>query len=258
MTGAGALRPTRFVWIRAAFENPSSAFTAARELIEEDWASEKGRLGVIGDFVLAPLHGAAARSFQTLHFDFGIPVDPQSPQDLARYTALTIPTSALEVSASTRLVALSALLAQRQWPERATLLADLIGYGKSHGSWAGSEGYSEGSLARLLEAAAGSARLPSVKTDPDFLCGMEFDSLAAEEAFLHRLGLDVQAVEVEIPLRPGDLLVFDNLAYAHGRRGSRKAGELHQRIYGQRSMSVAGQRAVRDRFLSAFAPARAY
>jgi hypothetical protein len=152
----------------------------------------------------------------------------------------------------TRLVPLEALLGQRRWPDRATLLDNLIAYGESHGAWDDADGYCEGSLGRVVEAAAGAPRLPSVKSTPGFLCGMEFDNLAAEVSFFKCLGLDVDAVQVEVPLRPGDLLVFDNLALAHGRRGSRRPGELHQRIYGQRSLSPAAQRGLRDRFLAVF------
>jgi alpha-ketoglutarate-dependent taurine dioxygenase len=82
---------------------------------------------------------------------------------------------------------------------------------------------------------------------------MEFNTLAAEFDFFGRLGLDVAAVEIEIALRPGDLLVFDNLALAHGRRGSRSPGELHQRVYGHQSLSPTGQRFLRDDLLSLFA-----
>jgi hypothetical protein len=147
-------------------------------------------------------------------------------------------------------VSLRALLGQRGWPERATLLGNLISYGESHGAWDDADGYSEGSLARLVEAAAGTRRLPSVKSTPGFLCGMEFDNLTAELSFFDRLGLDVGAVQVEVPLHPGDLLVFDNLALAHGRRGTRRPGELHQRVFGQRSVAPAAQRALRDRVLA--------
>ena len=39
-------------------------------------------------------------------------------------------------------------------------------------------GYSEGSFARVIDAVGPSTPLlPSVKTDPDFLCGNEFDAL---------------------------------------------------------------------------------
>jgi hypothetical protein len=85
---------------------------------------------------------------------------------------------------------------------------------------------------------------------------MEFDTLAAELAFFTGFGLDVNTVEVEVPLRPGDLVVFDNLALAHGRLGSRRPGELHQRVYGHRLLPPPGQRALRDRFLAAFGERR--
>ncbi len=191
---------------------------------------------MIGDFILPPPDGQITRDFQTLHFDFGVPLLPMRDQDVARYTALFIPPSAVRVTALTRLVPLDALLAQRRWPDRETLLDNLMAYGESHGAWDDAEGYSEGSLARVLEAVVGTPRLPSVKSTPGFLCGMEFDDLAAELSFFQCLGLDVEAVQVEVPLRPGDLLVFDNLGLAHGRRGSRRPGELHQRVYGHRSL----------------------
>ena len=178
--------------------------------------------------------------------------DPLCDQDVARYTALFIPRSAVGVMAMTRLVPLRALLGQRPWPDQATLLKNIVAYGKSHGAWDDADGYCEGSLGRVVEAAAGTPRLPSVKHTPGFLCGMEFDTLAAELSFFTSLGLDLGAVQLEVPLRPGDLLVFDNLALAHGRRGSRRPGELHQRVYGCRSLSSADQCAPRERFLAAF------
>jgi hypothetical protein len=225
----------------------------SQELIGECTGSNgHGALSVIGDFILAPCDGKATRDFQTLHFDFGVPVRPLRDQDVGRYTALFIPPSSVGVTAATRLVSLAALLGQRPWPDRVTLLDNLVAYGQSHGGWDDAEGYCEGSLGRLVEAAAGAPRLPSVKSTPGFLCGMEFATLTGELDFFKRLGLDVGAVEVEIPLRPGDLLVFDNLALAHGRRGSRRRGELHQRVYGHRQLVPAAQRALRDRFLAAF------
>jgi hypothetical protein len=181
-----------------------------------------------------------------------LPLDPRRDQDVARYTALSIRRPAAGATAVTRLVPLNALLGQRDWPDKATLLGNLVAYGVSHGAWNDADGYSEGSLARIVEAAAGAARLPSVKSTPGFLCGMEFDGVAAELSFFERLGLDVAAAQIEIPLGPGDLLVFDNLALAHGRRGSRRPGELHQRVYGHRSMPPGAQCTLRDRFLAVF------
>lgn len=229
------------------------AFAYSADLIaERTVARGHDALSVIGEFILPPLDGVATRPFQTLHIDFGVPLRPVRDQDVARYTALFVPHCAAGVSAVTRLVPLAALLGQRRWPDRATVLTNLMAYGESHGSWDDADGYCEGSLARVVEAAAGAPQLPSVKSSPGFLCGMEFDDIAAELRFFECLGLDVEAVQVEVPLRPGDLLVFDNLTLAHGRRGSRRPGELHQRIYGHRSFSPAAQHALRDRFLAVF------
>jgi hypothetical protein len=254
MGGASSsLRNAGFVWVRSAFATAAAAFARSQELIEDCSAgNEEDALSVIADYILPPPDGEVTRDFQTLHFDFGLPVDPQHDQDVARYTALYISRSATGVTAVTRLVSLDALFRQRSWPDRTMLLSNLLAYGESHGAWVDSDGYAEGSLARLVEAAIGAPRLPSVKSTPGFLCGMEFDSLATELTFFEELDLDVGAVQVEVALRPGELLVFDNLRLAHGRRGSRMPGELHQRIYGYRSLPLAAQRALRDLVLATF------
>ena len=233
---------------------PDDAFALAGGVVERCFAAEGfGRLEVIGDFILPPHGGQETRDFQTLHFDFGLPLDPRVDWDVARYTALFIPAGAARVSTVTRLVPLAVLLAQRTWPSRPELVRRLAGYGRTHGAWDDASGYVEGSLARLVEAAAGTAPLlPSVKADPAFLCGTEFDSLRAELEFFERHDLDVTAVQVEIALQPSELLVFDNLALAHGRRGIRRPGELRQRVFGHRGLSPTAQRRVRDRVLTAF------
>src|ERR1700733_13565130 len=112
-----ALRQAGFVWIQSAFATPAAAFACSRELIEECTAANgHGALSVIGEFILPPPDGEPTRDFQTLHFDFGVPLRPQRAQDVARYTALYIPPSTVGVTAVTRLVALGALLQQRRWP----------------------------------------------------------------------------------------------------------------------------------------------
>jgi hypothetical protein len=190
VTGAcSALRESGFVWIRSAFASPAAAFTKSLELIEECTAlNGHDALSVIGDFILPPPDGKETRDFQTLHFDFGVPLRPLREQDVARYTALFIPRSAVRVTAVTRLVRLDALPGQRRWPGRAALLDNLMAYAESHGAWDDADGYYEGSLGRVAEAAVGTPRLPSVKSTPGFLCGMEFDNLAAELSFFRFLG----------------------------------------------------------------------
>jgi hypothetical protein len=48
-------------------------------------------MSIIGSFVVAPLDGGETRDLQTLHFDFGLPLDPKIEQQVARYTALSVP-----------------------------------------------------------------------------------------------------------------------------------------------------------------------
>jgi len=248
------LRSSGFVRIDERFRTAAEAFELASSVIEARYSEDGlGPLSIIGDFVLPPVEGTKARDFQTLHFDFGLPLDPKVDQDVARYTALYVSAGARDVSAVTRLVPLGALLEQRAWPARAELLESLVAYGQTHGAWDDARGYVEGSLARIVEAAAGTPpNLPSVKLDHDFLCGLEFDGLRAELAFLAQHGLRVEDVAIDVALQPGELLVFDNLALAHGRRGTRAPGELRQRVFGHRGLAPAGQRELRDRVLSAF------
>jgi hypothetical protein len=249
-----------FVWLRDGRADPPDAFETARALIEARCAADGlAPLSLVGDFVLPAPDGQPSRDFQTLHFDFGVPLDPKVEADVGLYTALHIPPGFGPVSAVTRLVPLAALLSQREWPSRTELLDRLAAYGETHGAWNDDHGYVEGSLARIVEAAAGAPALPSVKLEPGFLCGLEFDSLGAELRFFERHSLPLAEVAVEVPLSPGGLLVFDNLAVAHGRRGGRQPGELQQWVFGERAVAVGRQRELRDRLLAAFgAPAADY
>ena len=223
--GAVALSDRGFWLAGGDFPSCDEAFEAARAVVGRRCGADGVEpLAVIGDFVIPPADGVPSRDFQTLHFDFGLPLVPAVAQDVARYTALHIARSAADASATTRLVPLAALLRGREWPERAELLARFVAYGQTHGAWDDSQGYTEGSLARVIEAAAAASPvLPSVKANPDFLCGTEFDSLSAELAFFLRHGMDVEALAIDVALRPGQLMVFDNLALAHGRRGASTA-----------------------------------
>ncbi len=251
------LEPQGFAWVRGNLGGADEAFAAARALIDARAAVDGGTaLAAVGDFVLPPPDGHESRGFQTLHFDFGLPLNPKVEQDVGRYTALHIPSGFGRVSAVTRLVPLAPLLGQRAWPAPAELRARFAAYGRTHGAWDDERGYVEGSLARLVEAAAGSGELPSVKAEPGFLCGTEFENLRSELRFFERHSLDIEAVQVEVPLSPGELLVFDNLAVAHGRRGVRRPGELRQWVFGETGLAPAGQAEWRDRVLVAFGGSR--
>ncbi len=248
LTGAG------FTILPGPFPAAGEAFEAAAALLDAVPPDlDRSALEVLGDFVIPPADGPPSRDFQTLHFDFGLPVDPVVPADVARYTALHAPIDHVPSTAQTRLVALDALLSQAEWPESGDLVSRLTAYGETHGNRADAQGYVEGSLARIVEAAAGGEpQLPSVRADPDFLCGNEFGSLTAELDFFAGHGLAVLDAQRQVTIDPGAVLVFDNLALAHGRRGARQPGGLLQRVFGHRGLDVDGQRQLRDRVLASF------
>lgn len=242
-----------FVHIGGPFASIAGAWDAAESLINAATASDTA-LEVLGEFVIPPVSGPPSRDFQTLHHDFGLPLAPAAPADTARFTALHVTAAAPASNALTRLVPLRPLLAGYAWPDRDELVRRFKHYGDTHGAWENTAGYIEGSLARIVEAALSQPPvLPSVK-DPGFLCGNEFVDIEAEVEFFTCRGLHVDTVGVEIALRPGELLVFDNLMLAHGRRGIRHPGELHQRVFGHPLLTVDKQLELRDRVLTAFNP----
>lgn len=170
---------------------------------------------------------------------------------MARFTALYVATDRPVPDALTRIVRLDGILAGAPAITADRLRARLEAYGATHGAFDDAAGYYEGSLARLLEAAHPDAPvLPSLKSDPDFLCGTEFATINAETRFLAARGLDADAAEIAIALSPGELLLFDNLRHAHGRRGRRLPGELHQRVFGHRALPASDQRRLFDAVLA--------
>ncbi len=259
MTGTSAhedrntLAATGVVRIPGPFPRPEQAWSETRAVIDRA-SGGQGSLGIIGEFVVPPADGPPSRDFQTLHFDFGLPLDPVVPADVARFTALHMPAEVPTSNAVTRLVPLGPLLASRPWPHVDELVRRFAAYGHSHGAWDDSAGYAEGSLARIVEAALGEPPvLPSVKTHPSFLCGNEFASLSDELEFFVERGLRLDAVEIDVRLGPGEILIFDNLRLAHGRRGTRRPGELNQRIFGHSALVVERQLDLRAGVLAAFA-----
>ena len=255
--GAAELVERGFVYLQGAPPDKRAAWVVAREVFDaaaqvERSALEMPRLEIVGEFTIPPV-GAIRREFQILHIDFGVPIQSCEAVDVVRFTALYVDSRQAPTTAFTRVVPLHALLGQRRWPARRALVAKLRSYGAT--GQAG-PGHVEGILARLVEAADGCSALPST-ADPAFLCGMEFGSVEAEQAHFARHGLSLDSVERRIALGPGDLLLFDNLAVAHGRVGKRRHEELHQLCVGYRGLDAGRQRAALDSVLDAFGAADA-
>ncbi len=217
--------------------------TAAARGFDALWVGLPG-LEVVGEFTVPP-PGVVQRDFQALHFDFGVPRLTGQTVPVSRFTALYLDRQSAGSGAATRIVPLRLLLGQRGWPAGPVLAERLCRDGVDA---------VEGMLARVIEAADQSHDLPAKDAD-GFLCGMEFSALADERGYFARHGLQLAAAEEEFVLSPGELLVFDNLSTAHGRRGRRNTGELHQLCIGFASLDLAGQATLLDRILASFTPA---
>jgi hypothetical protein len=200
-------------------------------------------LDVVGEFTVPP-PGVVQRDFQALHIDYGVPRLAGPPVAVARFTALYLDGQRPGSGTATRVVPLRPLLGQRRWPARAVLAGRLC-------ADAGDGTLVEGILARIIEAADQGRGLPDREAD-GFLCGMEFATLDEERHYFARHGMRLAAAEEEIVLSSGELLLFDNLAVAHGRRGRRDAGELHQLCIGFGSLDLTGQATLLDRILAGF------
>lgn len=249
---AAELLDAGFVHLRARHECKKAAWSCARAVFREAARADglgagMGPLAVVGEFRLPP-PDARRRDFQALHIDFGLPVVPGGPTDAARFTALYVDHDRPRTDASTRLVPLREFLGQRAWAETDVLVERLRGYGGA------AAGYVEGILARLVEAADGSPTLPPAG---HVLCGMEFETLVQERDHFAERGLDLDAVERRVRLAPGELLMFDNLATAHGRVGLRGPLELRQLCVGFRGLDAAAQSVLLRRVVGAFARRRA-
>jgi hypothetical protein len=96
---AAGLNAERFVRIEGPFRTSAAALEAAGALVEA-CQLERGLppVSIVGDFVIPPVDGAPSRDFQTLHFDFGLPLDPKVAQDVACYTALHVPADVAQTS----------------------------------------------------------------------------------------------------------------------------------------------------------------
>jgi hypothetical protein len=81
---------------------------------------------------------------------------------------------------------------------------------------------------------------------------MEFSSRAEERAHLFARGLELDGVEERVFLAPGEVLLFDNLATAHGRLGLRAPRELRQLCVGYARLEKRAQRVLLGRVLDAF------
>src|SRR3954463_850304 len=126
-SSAAELLERGFVCLRGGAPAKRAAWAVAREVFDSAApvgrsALDMPRLETVGEFTIPPV-GAIRREYQTLHIDFGVPIDGCEALDVARFTALYVDSRQPSTTALTRVVPLRALLGQRRWPGRHALVA---------------------------------------------------------------------------------------------------------------------------------------
>jgi hypothetical protein len=193
----------------------------------------------------------------------GQPLVSCSTQTLYLIVGLYRSPEAGETTAFTRVVFVPELLRQRGWPPVAEVERRLLRYVEAHGDgWYRPEPLNTFRLAcfaRVLDAVTEAHELTDYvdKTTGDWFSDQaQRDGsigMRNEAAFYRRCGVDLAAVEEQVRLSAGDLLVIDNVRAVHGRFGKRRPQELFQFLYGVRSGNLADIDAIRAFLVGAFA-----
>lgn len=182
-------------------------------------------------------------SFQALHFDMGLPLVERPRQSAFLASMLYVPLDREPGTALTRIVSVRGLLGQRSFGAVRACDDRLKAYADAHGDgWRQPRRHITGRLgclARVVDAMLEEPELTALfdrATWEWFRDGPASEDgeveLSREVAWWARHGYAVEDVETRIQLRPGDLLLIDNVRCAHGRIGSRRAEELWQVMWG--------------------------
>lgn len=184
------------------------------------------------------------RSFQALHFDMGQPIISESNQTMYILLALYKPKNSKPSLAKTRVVSIKKLLSRKKFGDEKMIEKKLINYAKNHG-----DGWKKpcrvntfrlACFARVLDAITGENKLAE---EIDYTTGQWFnqnnkqDGLENEKRFFSAYGLNLKSAEEQINVKPGQLLIVDNMRCVHGRVGPRNPKEIYQFLFGVKSVS---------------------
>ncbi len=193
-----------------------------------------------------------ATSFQVLHFDMGHPFLESRDQLYVSHVGIYLPkTTSHKVTARTRLVELEGLLKPLQLsPQKIEEL--LLRYVEQYGDgWTNHNTYRLACFIRFLDALGDK---PELQEHIDKTVGQWFENDVKvgatnahqkELAFYRKHGIDLAQLEHQIALKPGQLLLLDNIRVIHGRTGKRRTKELFNYMWGVEKISPLDITALR-------------
>jgi hypothetical protein len=194
-----------------------------------------------------------ASSFQILHFDMGHPFLESDGQLFVSHVGIYLPkTTSHKITARTRLVELEGLLKNRHLPPQETE-KKVIAYVKAHGDgWTDHNTYRLACFARFIDALNSRYELED-QTDKTvgqwFQNDDKLDETGAHEketAFYAKHGVELDKLEHQIALKPGQLLILDNTRVVHGRIGKRRTKELFNFMWGIQAVTPEDITALRQ------------
>ncbi|MBS1507229.1 MAG: hypothetical protein JSS79_11340 [Bacteroidetes bacterium] len=207
---------------------------------------------------------AISESFQALHFDMGLPLDPDlaAGSSLFNFAALYVPYNVVNPHASTRLLPLRRLSLS---PDRA-LASKLDVYVKEYGDGWAKPSYVNtgrlGSLARVLDSLNAEPQLTDYYNKAVWEWFNEIPSedglieYQREAEFFRQFEIDIETLEDRVQLVPGQLLIIDNISCVHGRVGRRQFEEVYQVLYGSPSVSQTQIIHIKDHLVASMESSR--
>lgn len=191
----------------------------------------------------------------SMHFEMGLPILPvEEKSRVHALICLHIPPGDKASNVATRLLPIDCLLAGKS---KEAVDKSLATYVQKHG--AGWQDHNSGRLlvaAQLLDAASNQDELAYMREhriaewfNKDAKNNNQ-SGLAKETAFFAKHNIQLANHEKRFTLKPGDLLIVDNLRVAHGRDGKRPAEELLQFLYGVKDASREEINIIRANIIS--------
>ncbi len=169
-------------------------------------------------------------SFQALHFDMGQPFFSDISQTMYTTIGLYFPKEKKFGTAKTRVLNLKNFFTNKNLSSK-KIEERILKYVKNHGDgWDDVNSYRISCFARIVDAITNSNDLISYR---DKTMAQWFDGNIQNEYDFYKIrGFDLEKLEEQIQLEPGQLLILDNTRVAHGRIGKRKAKEIYQMMFG--------------------------